>query len=201
MMVGAGILKTIESYPTLTLIQININEKISVAIVNSKINKSKSNHYVARQKLEDDIQKNFVSEPSGIYNIVYGPRGVGKSELLEHVAIGKPGFIKINVTSAHSKNDLIQQITTEVLNHPAGLDIKSLIISIEKCDIIPTIIFDVERGGEKDHDRVIDAVRSLAKALAHNCRIVIILSEANMATKFGKDLYRKRFTLVQRLLC
>jgi hypothetical protein len=38
-MVGAdtGILKTIELYPTLTLIQKDINEKLSVAIVNSKI--------------------------------------------------------------------------------------------------------------------------------------------------------------------
>jgi hypothetical protein len=89
-----------------------------------------------------------VLKPSGIYNIVYGPRGV---------AIGKPGFIKINVTSAHSKDDLIQQITTKVLKYAASLDIDSLINSIKKCSIIPTIIFDVERGGEKDHDRVIDA--------------------------------------------
>jgi hypothetical protein len=59
MFVGAGILKTIELYPTFIHIQKDVNEILSVAMVNSKINNSASKNYVIRQKLEDDIKKIF----------------------------------------------------------------------------------------------------------------------------------------------
>ena len=199
LVIGAMIVQTIAFYPNKTLIQKEKDKKLSDAIVNSTINDSKSKNYVTRQKLEDDVKKIFVSELIGIYYIIYGPRGVGKSEVVDHVAIGEPAFIKISVTSADSKNDLIQQITTELLNYPAGLNIDSFLIAIKKCSIIPTIIFDVEDSSVKDHDRVIDAVRSLSKTLARYCRVIIILAEPNMVTKFGMDINREKFTYMDEM--
>jgi hypothetical protein len=68
----------------------------------------------------------------------------------------------------------------------------------DKYDIYPTIIFDVEHAGVEHKELGTEAVRSLSKALAGTCRI-IILSEANAVLQFGQDGARERFIFVDEL--
>jgi hypothetical protein len=58
--------------------------------------------------------------------------------------------------------------------------------------VIPTFIFDVERGSP-DQAQGIQAVRSLYKLLAPFSRCIIILSEAYAVLEFGKDVTREFF--------
>jgi AAA+ ATPase superfamily predicted ATPase len=53
----------------------------------------------------------YSSLKGGRYTIVYGPRGIGKTELVDHTAIGKKGVVKVTVSSASSKPGVIQAIT------------------------------------------------------------------------------------------
>jgi hypothetical protein len=67
----------------------------------------------------------------------------------------------------------------------------------EQYNIYPTIIFDVERSGQESQDVVLNVVRSFSKSLAHTCRCIIILSEANNAVlQFGNDVSREKFIFV-----
>jgi hypothetical protein len=65
--------------------------------------------------------------------------------------------------------------------------------------IVPTIIFDVERGSaDKEgstHKSVLQDVRSLAKELHEDCHCIIVVSEANSVFQFGMDS-RERFIFV-----
>ena len=79
------------------------------------------------------------------------------------------------------------------------LDPESFINAIKRSRVIPTIVFDVERGGSLDQKLGIQAVRSLAKMLSPYCRCIIILSEANAVLEFGRDKFREIFIYVDEL--
>ena len=69
--------------------------------------KSASRNYVERHNLVSLIQNALNTTPYGGYWIVYGTKGVGKSEVVDHTAINQPGVVKLLVTSATSKMDYI----------------------------------------------------------------------------------------------
>jgi hypothetical protein len=175
---------------------IDVKERVFRAISKFKITESISKNYVRREELEVLMEEAFSAKSYGLYNIVHGPKGVGKSKLVDHVAMGKPAVIKISVISTNSQDDLIEQITTILLNRPEILDIESFIYAIEKCTCIPTFIFDVERGSQISPRRTLEAVKSLSKALAPFCRVIIILEEANAVLQFGNDTGHEKFIYV-----
>ena len=167
-------------------------KKLSFAIQNSTITHSRSSHFIARPKMKEKIGEAFTYESlkGDRYTIVYGPKGIGKTELVDHTAIGKKGVVKMRISSTNSKDEVIQSLTKKLLGESnSNFDVDLFIEAIKKCGIIPTIIFDVERSlsplGTRDH--VVDAVRSLSKDLAPYCRCIIVLSEANAVPQFGRD--------------
>ena len=174
-----------------------LNDEFPSKIANSKITKSTSKKYVHRFELEQKIISIQNITPSGIYWIVYGAKGVGKSESIDHTAIEKEGVIKIIVTSANSRDDIVSALTKKVLGfNTTGLTPELLSETTRKCSVIPTIIFDIELGGSLDQTSGIQAVRSVSKLLAHTCRCIVILSEANTVLQFGQDEARVRFLYV-----
>ena len=179
---------------------VNPLKRLLYKIEMSTITKSTSNHYVNRPELESQVVKAETSVPLGCYWVIYGPKGVGKTELIDHVSIGNKGVVKVFVTSADSKDDIMSALSKKLLGTDSvRVDIPSFISAVEKSGFYPTIIFDVERGGSNDQILGIQAVRSLAKLLAHKCRCFIILSEANAVLEFGKDCDRERFIFVNEL--
>ena len=51
-----------------------------------------------------------------------------------------------------------------------------LIKAIKSCEVVPTVIFYVERGGSVDQIQGIQAVRSISKMISPFCRCIIVLS-------------------------
>lgn len=168
-------------------------ERLTFSIQNAEITHSRSSHFVSRPNIEKKINAALTTSSldADSYTIVYGPKGIGKTELVDHAAIGKKGVVKVLVSSANTRDDVIQSITKKLFGGAthSDLDIDVFKQAIKKCGVIPTIIFEVERSvsptGSRDH--VVDAVRSLSKELAHCCRCIIVLSEANAVLQFGKD--------------
>jgi hypothetical protein len=179
----------------------NVVEKLSFAIRNAEITHSSSAQFVPRPKIEEQIMNalTYSSLKGGRYTIVYGPRGIGKTELVDHTAIGKKGVVKVTVSSASSKTGVIQAMAKKLLGKSthSDFDIDMFVAAVQKSGIIPTIIFDVERSVFRDDD-MLSTIRSLSKELALYCRCIIVLSEANAVLQFGID-DREKFIYVDEM--
>lgn len=88
---------------------VNFAEKLSFAIKKAELTESISTQFVIRPIIEGKINEALhASLKGGNYTIVYGPKGSGKTELVDHTAIGKKGVVK--VSSANTKNGIIQSM-------------------------------------------------------------------------------------------
>jgi len=66
-------------------------DKLISAIKNAEITHSRSAHFISRPKIGEKINKALTNTflTNDGYTIVYGPKGNGKTELVDHMAIGK----------------------------------------------------------------------------------------------------------------
>lgn len=206
-LIWVGILFSLVNYSSIKEVKndtMTFIEKLTFAIEKSEIIESRSANFITRPKIEEKISNALTYEylKSDSYTIVYGPKGIGKTELVDHTAIGKKGVVKVKVSSPNTRSDVIQAITEKLLGETtySDFDIDILIEAVKKSIIIPTIIFDIERAASphSSHDHVVYAVRSLSKELAPYCRCIIVLSEANAVQQFGKD-EREEFIYVDEM--
>lgn len=74
-------------------------EKLSFAIKNAEI-MTNSTQFVRRCKIEEKINEALTNVflQGGSYTIIYGPKGIGKTELVDHMAIGKKGVVRVQVS-------------------------------------------------------------------------------------------------------
>ena len=152
--------------------------------------------------LEAQINTFLYSSKNVSYCIVYGSKGAGKPEVVDHTAIGKRAVLKVPVTTIGTRDDLVALLMETLTGKKSNLKIDKLIEVLKKCKVggfIPTIIFDVERGSSSDRTGMLQDVRSLAKALIGYCRCIIVLSEAYSVLEFGKDPDREEFIFVDEM--
>ena len=135
----------------------------------------------------------------GIYNVIYGGKGVGKSTIVERAAKDRKGVIMLRITTANSRDDVMRELAKN-LNLAENPETIDYLIALEKAtssgDILPTIIIEVERAGSQDQNLGVQAARGVAKELATACNVIIILSEANMVLEFGKDHGREKMIFI-----
>ena len=126
----------------------------------------------------------------------------GKSEVVDHSAIGKHAVVKLKVTTIGTRDEIVTLLMAKLTGKKVSLEIEKLNDVLKQCKdsgFVPTIIFDVERGSSPDRLAMLQDVRSLAKELIGNCRCIIVLSEANAVLEFGKDKRREEFIYVDEL--
>ena len=177
---------------------------VSVAIQNNKVHMSSSSSatYIDRKGLEEAVHLILQKKDFG-YTVVYGPKGTGKTEVVEHCAEGLSGVVKLIVTSANTKDDLVSDILEQLADiEESNLKVQQLLRAVQRCEYKPTIIFDVEMGHSEEtvvNSDTIQSVRSLAKLLSKSCAVVIILPDTNAITEFGKDTDREEYLFVGEL--
>jgi AAA+ ATPase superfamily predicted ATPase len=135
-------------------------------------------NYFTRVELEEYIRRRQSTPPNGKYTVVYGPKGVGKSELVDYIYAGQKSVLKLTVMSASSEDDIVRELTKHLIGRDAPFNISTgqFIEAIRRCQPAPTIVF-----------------RSLSKLLAADCKCIVIVSEANDAIlEFGRDKSRER---------
>ena len=159
-----------------------------------------SKNNVKRELLDAQLLRASITPPTDGYWIVYGAKGAGKSHAVDHTFAGKDAVIKIMVTTAHNKDDIISSLLKKLVgDSTTKLEPEALISAVNRSKFTPTIIFDVERGGSSDQVLGLEAVRSISKMLAPYCRCFIVLSEASAALQFSKDKYREEFIYVDEM--
>ena len=160
--------------------------------------------YISRKSVETAILE-FISrtEADGVYCIIYGSKGVGKTTVVEAVIHDRPGILKVKVTTAENKQQFLLkviEVTGQFKQNPTIDDFKeSLRKAISDSGVLPTVIFEVERGGNDEQILGIQAARSLSKEFASVCNCIIIISEANAVVEFGMDPSREEFIFVDEL--
>ncbi len=196
-----------------------VPEHLATAVVKTKFTDST---FVSRPGIEKEIRDAMNTRNSTCYNIVYGAKGVGKSSVVEKVAAGRPGVVKVMVGSADKIENILENIMFAITENKQSLDLPTLRAALEKYielarmraikknkeegndgappegDFIPAIIFEVERGSaDNTHKEVLQQVRSLAKSILDICNCIIVVSEANAVLEFGAgDKSRENFIYV-----
>ena len=133
---------------------------------------------------------------NGKYFVLYGAKGVGKSTIVERAAKSRKGVMILRVTTAHSREDVMEELA-KTLNLTEKLKTIDYIIALNKVTlsdgILPTIIIEVERAGSWDLSL------GVAKDLAAACNVIIILSEANDVLEFDRDHDRANMIFIDEL--
>jgi energy-coupling factor transporter ATP-binding protein EcfA2 len=178
----------------------------SLAVANiqqSRIPES-SVEFVARPALQLAVEDAMKTPQRNVYTVVYGAKGAGKSTLVDACASKRSGVVKVAVTQAQSRDEVITTINEAILgDHKVKADCKltevALLKAIKSCNPRPTVIFDVEQGGSPDQILGLAAVRSLAKLFAQECAVLIVLSQPNAVFHFGSDRDRENFIFVNEM--
>ena len=107
------------------------------------------------------------------------------------------------MTTAENKQQFLLkviEVTGQFKQNPTIDDFKeSLRKAVSDSGVLPTVIFEVERGGNDEQILGIQAARSLSKEFASVCNCIIIISEANAVVEFGMDPSREEFIFVDEL--
>jgi hypothetical protein len=115
------------------------HEKLEASsIVQSVSNKE----YIVRKDLQSMIQAAAAPVPLRNYTIVYGGKGVGKSELVCGSLRGKPGVVRLKVDVDEQRSRILPKLKWELTGHADYWSSRSFNSSLENCKIPPTIIFD-----------------------------------------------------------
>ena len=127
------------------------------------------------------------------FTVVAGPKGGGKTTVVQQMLNGKSGVLFVDVSEADSGKTILDKLldTTHepVKGVKPGLGVLSpfFLAAAEKADGRRiTIVLEVERG--TDSDSVLYMVKSSAKKLACFANVIVVLSEANAALMFGDDV-------------
>jgi hypothetical protein len=160
--------------------------------------------YIHRPALEEKITSILYREtPSKKYFVVYGPKGVGKSVLIDKCVEGKKGVVKVLISSVFEKRGILQVLSTKLVGEGAKAVNEEEMVNIlgnAKVDgRLPTLIFEIERGQGAEQKACINNVRSLCKQFAVCSNCIIILSETNAVLEFGQDTDREEIILVPEL--
>jgi hypothetical protein len=160
--------------------------------------------YVSRPTLESTITS-IVNrqEPNMKYFVVYGPKGVGKSVLINKCVQGKKGVVKVLISSVFEKRGILQVLSTEILGEGAAavneMEMVNILDNAKVDGRLPTLIFEIERGQGPEQKACVNNVRSLCKQFAVCSNCIIILSETNAVLVFGQDRDREEIILVPEL--
>ncbi len=176
---------------------------ISNALEKATISSSSAEGDFVRRSQFESILKVIVENKMPVrYQIVYGPRGAGKSELVNHSVINLPAVKIFKITSARSREELVTsvmfQLTGEKTNLDAATFEEALKTFIRGKNVIPTFIFDVERGSDVSPETY-KTLRAFAKDLVRKCRCIIVLSEAAAVLEFSGDPDRESFIYVKEM--
>ena len=85
-------------------------ESIPPALEKARVTTSHAKaNYVSRPNVKAQIN-DFLDSDSIGYCVIYGAKGVGKSEVVDHTAIGRRAVVKVPVTTVGTQEDLVALI-------------------------------------------------------------------------------------------
>lgn len=180
-------------------------EALSFSLANSKAIFSEdtgiSSIYIPRTLLENKIENIYFNSDFSVgdYNVIYGPKGAGKSSLVARVLRDKVGVVKLSIKQGETNESIVRKIFKSCgMSYNESMALEDVQIALKKAgEKRPlTIVFDVDRGGSSQD--VFTLVKQASKQFALNANVIIVLSEANAVLGFGEDK-RQNFIWVDEM--
>jgi GTPase SAR1 family protein len=160
--------------------------------------------YIPRPDLEETIMSILEKKESDeTYVVLYGPKGCGKSLLIEKCINNRKGVVSVLVSSVFEKSAILEVLASKIMGKGAPTateeELQSALKGAKVDGRLATLVFEIERGDNLKQIECVEAVRSLSKQFAQVCNCIIVLSEAKAIMVFGRDPERERYILVPNL--
>ena len=168
--------------------------------------------FVPRPTLESELC--YVmnrKKADGTYAIVYGPRGVGKSTIIESVIHNRRGVLVLRISKLVTEKEVVRDLAILIGTNNIEPQIAHLTRALQDGVLddgtLVTLIFVVNREEIETDRGGIHTVRNLAKILSTTCNCMIHLSEVNHALDFDDNAHfiyvgeLKELELRQYLIC
>jgi hypothetical protein len=155
--------------------------------------------YVSRPDVEDQVSQ-FLKRPfngAGIYGILAGPKGIGKSTLADHVCKNLDSIVVVGVNDTDTEITILRNLVEacgfifDQVKERQMLDMLEAEKNAQPTNLVK-IVIEVERGKDKDSSNILRTVSSLAKKLAVYSNVLVIVSEANATLEFTNDPQRQQ---------
>jgi hypothetical protein len=166
--------------------------------VDSKI---PSKERVPRPTLENALRSFADSEPGMVYLVVVGPKGAGKTTLVQHALAGRPGVIVV-ATGPKIFDPLGLQIVKKLgLSESAlSVDLVNVLENLgrEKLADGKQLVIVVEVDRATLSEATADAVLTIKKLSSDgkSCKAILVMSDANAAFQLPSDPDRQDFLWV-----
>lgn len=179
-------------------LQVFLRYSIKNTLANTKVvdELKAKGKYLKRNAVENQISAILQrTEGDGVYYVIYGAKGVGKTTVVNSAISGHYGVLKIEVTPDDTYATMIKKLafvtgTTGIdpsfdAFKNALLESKSTRAGLEGS--LPTLIIEVDRSEGVEQASALRTIGSFAKRLSDVCNCIIVLSEANAILEFGRQ--------------
>jgi hypothetical protein len=160
--------------------------------------------YVPRPFFEAQLTPH-VAHASQDYIVVVGPRGVGKSRVVDAVVADRPGVLLVDLGESQSVVDAIfsalgENLVSDFPERSANV-LKDLFQRVAvrhrrmhpaEPDWVPTLVVEVHSG--KDGQAMVYSVATVAKSLNTDkrcCRVILVLGDVDAAFGLPSDGFRQ----------
>ena len=129
----------------------------------------------------------------GTYAVVYGPRGVGKTMIIESVIRNRRGVLVLRLSKLATEKEIVKDLATLIGTNNLEPQIAHITRALENGKLddgtLITLILVVERDGIETDRGGIQTIRNISKMLSTVCNCIIHLSEVNHALDFDDNAH------------
>jgi hypothetical protein len=163
--------------------------------------------YISRPFLENVVASFSNNSPDMQYLVLYGPRGFGKSSVVEHTLNKRLGVINIRCVEGPTPESFLPNIFQVIAGQKSSTESRvsrdDLVTTLlEARSMLPrrVIIFDISSSIVPVAMRTsaVKVVSDIAKDISNYVPCIVILSEANAVVEF-QDRSRIQYQLVEEM--
>ena len=162
-----------------------------------------SNKYIHRMDIESNMNR-FLCDYKHVnkYCILYGPKDIGKSTLVNYMMNNYLLVCKINIKNKKDLSNYMKEFVNiyslKEIKNPANSPSVDDVIGIlkefkEEKYFIPKIIFDISSEDISDDDFI--EIKNVAKALIPYCKIIIIIDKLDIQDN-DENIYKIEFNKI-----
>ena len=159
-----------------------------------------SNKYIHRMDIESNMIR-FLCDYKHVnkYCILYGPKDIGKSTLVNYMMNNYLLVCKINIKNKKDLSNYMKEFVNiyslkeikKLANSPSVDDVIGVLKEFkEEKYFIPKVIFDISSEDISDDDFI--EIKNVAKALIPYCKIIIIIDKLDIQDN-DENIYKIEF--------
>jgi hypothetical protein len=158
-----------------------------------------SNKYIHRMDIESNMIRFLCDyKHANKYCILYGPKDIGKSTLVNYMMNNYLLVCKINIKNkkdlSNYMKEFVNMYSLKEIKNPTIDDVIDVLKEFkEEKYFIPKVIFDISSEDISDDDFI--EIKNVAKALIPYCKIIIIIDKLDIQDN-DENIYKIKFNKI-----